>query len=183
MERRASSWWCGGCGYWVPDASRRLLALALVLTASCSVSSLAIQSRTADTLGRTVNAAGGELLAEYRREQNAALDRYCPSTAQCDGVAARGAVDAVRASWRPVVVAHDALRSLHDRWATAIERCARTNGDRTACTPDVGRVVEQVLGGVRDLRCALRAGGHAELDPIPGDPGCAGIPAQDGGAQ
>lgn len=156
---------------------RPLLTLAL-LVAGCSASALSIQARTADTIARSVNAASAEVLAEYRREQNDALDRHCPSAERCDGPAARVAVDAVRAAWRPVMVAHESLRSLHSSWAAAIEGCARQT-QRAACTPDVGRVVSQVIDGARDLRCALRAAGHADLDPIPGDPGC----ARDGGAE
>lgn len=203
MLRWCAGWRCPTCQHvtevraerWTVPHYAVAIGLVIGLAAACSglagcgPSAVAIQARTADTIGRTVNASTGPLTEAYEAAQRAEVERVCPErAAPCDRATVQAAVEAVRARWGVVRAAHDSLRLIHDTWAGQIEACARSTA-RDACSPQVFEMAGRVIEVANTWRCALRAVGVQ--DPIPLPLSCAPAPgagaapeaARDGGAE
>ena len=152
-----------------------LLVSAGLLTTRCTASAVETQATAADRIARTLNAVEPRWIAESQRRAIAAARDLCSLDAgPCDRAAAHAAADAVLSQWEPVVVAWDSFASAHDVWRTTLETC-RARHD-AVCSPSV-EAAAALLRAVGTWRCAVRAVGHAEYDPLPGEPACA-----DGGA-
>lgn len=160
---------------------RRFAAALLLLAASvlsgvrCTASAVETQATAADRIARTLNAVEPRWIAESQRRAIAAAHDLCSLDAgPCDRAAAHAAADAVLSQWEPVVAAWDSFAAAHDVWRTTLEGC-RARHD-AVCSPSV-EAASALLRAVDTWRCAVRAVGHAEYDPLPGEPACA-----DGGA-
>lgn len=166
-----------------PFVARLVLAFAALLALAspflalvqCTASAVETQATAADRVARTLNAVEPRWIAESQRRAIAAARDLCSLDAgPCDRAAAHAAADAVLSRWEPVVVAWDAFAAAHDVWRTTLEGC-RARHD-TVCSPSV-EVATALLRAVGTWRCAVRAVGHPEYDPLPGEPACT-----DGGA-
>ena len=147
----------------------------------CTSSGLAAQAAAANTIAEALNHAAPVVLDTAERE---ALDAGRAAAARCmsldAGVGCRGEAHAAyhdaRAKWRAVAVAWDAVAVAHDEWRHAILRCRADLDAGTDC-PAAAAAASAVANVVTPWRCALRAVGRADMDPIPGAPVC-----RDGGA-
>ena len=151
---------------------KRILPLALlaIMALSCSPSAVQVQARVADVTARVANAASQPMLEEYRRQQETARDTACGNATPCaDPDAARDAVIHVRAQWTPVFAAWTMLRIAHDTYATQLELCQTTDA---GCSPNVARLLGDVMRHQTDFRCALVAVGVH--DPFQGTLTCSG---------
>lgn len=156
----------------------RLLALALACAvAACSASSVRTQAQIAHTTATALNRVLPVWLAEADaasvRAGRAACDPDAGAPRDCRALA-YAAQDAERARWRRVAVAWDVAAASHDSWRVTLERCRAAHSD--TCAPGLDAAAEYVRA-VGTWRCAVRAIGHAEWDPLPGSPSCG-----DGGA-
>lgn len=152
-----------------------LLVASALATLRCTASAVETQATAADRIARTLNAVEPRWIAESQRRAIAAARDLCSIDAgPCDRAAAHAAADAVLSQWEPVVAAWDAFAASHDVWRTTLETC-RARHDAT-CSPSA-EAASALLRAVGTWRCAVRAVGHAEYDPLPGEPACA-----DGGA-
>ena len=148
-----------------------LLVSAALLTTRCTASAVETQATAADRIARTLNAVEPRWIAESQRRAIAAARDLCSLDAgPCDRAAAHAAADAVLSQWEPVVIAWDSFAASHDVWRTTLETC-RARHDAT-CSPSV-EAAASLLRAVGTWRCAVRAVGHAEYDPLPGEPACA----------
>lgn len=160
----------------------KLLLILCVLAAcdACSASSVETQAVAADRIARALNTAAPVALDEAdHAAQSAALDAARACMADIDAgtdcrARAHAVYDDTRAAWRRVFVAWDALGAAHATWRAELTRCRAAHA--ATCTPGV----DAAAGLVRTStawRCALRAVGRADLDPLPGAVTCS-----DGGA-
>lgn len=152
--------------------------LLLCMFAACSAASVRTQSQVAHTTATTLNRVLPVWLSEADAAAMAAGLAACDLDAGADRSTCRAlahvAYDAERARWRTVAVAWDATAAAHDSWRVTLERCRAERTD--TCAPGLDAAA-QYLSTVTAWRCAVRAVGHAEWDPLPGEPACA-----DGGA-
>lgn len=145
------------------------------LTIRCTASAVETHAAAADRIARTLNAVEPRWIAESQRRAIAAAHDLCSLDAgPCDRARAHAAADAVLSQWEPVVAAWDSFAAAHDVWRVALEGC-RARHD-AVCSPSV-EAATTMLRAVGTWRCAVRAVGHAEYDPLPGEPACT-----DGGA-
>jgi len=141
----------------------------------CTASAVETQAAAADRIARTLNAVEPRWVAESERRATAAARELCSlDAAPCDRAAAHAAADRVLDQWEPVRAAWDSFAAAHDVWRTTLEGC-RARRD-AVCSPGVDAATA-MLRAVGTWRCAVRAVGHPEYDPLPGEPSCA-----DGGA-
>lgn len=156
-------------------AALLVLASPLLALVQCSASAVETQATAADRIARTLNAVEPRWIAESQRRAIAAAHDLCSLDAgPCDRARAHAAADAVLSQWEPVVAAWDSFAAAHDVWRVALEAC-RARHD-AVCSPSV-EAATTMLRAVGTWRCAVRAVGHAEYDPLPGEPACT-----DGGA-
>ena len=141
----------------------------------CTASAVETQAAAADRIARTLNAVEPRWVGEAQRRAIAAARVACPIDAgPCDRARTRAAADAELDRWEPVVIAWDSVAAAHDVWRVALEGC-RTRRD-TTCAPGADAAAA-LLRAAGTWRCAVRAVGHPEYDPMPGEPACS-----DGGA-
>lgn len=165
---------------------RRFAAALLLLAASvlsgmrCTASAVETQAVAADRVARALNTAAPVALDEAdRAAQSAALDAARACMADIDAgtdcrARAHAVYDDTRAAWRRVFVAWDAVGAAHATWRAELTRCRAAHA--ATCTPGVDAAAG-LLRTSTAWRCALRAVGRADLDPLPGALTCS-----DGGA-
>lgn len=159
----------------------RLFLTLCVLAAcdACSASAVQVQSRAADTTARALNGVLPVWLAEADRAAERAGLAACDLDAGADRATCRAAAlaayDAARVRWRSVAVAWDATAAAHDAWRVTLEGCRASHA--TTCMPGLDAAA-RYLATATAWRCAVRAVGHAEWDPLPGAPACSdgGVP-------
>ena len=152
-----------------------LLVASALAALRCTASAVETQATAADRIARTLNAVEPRWIAESQRRAIAAAHDLCSLDAgPCDRARAHAAADAVLSQWEPVVAAWDSFAAAHDVWRVALEGC-RARHD-AVCPPSVDAATT-MLRAVGTWRCAVRTVGHAEYDPLPGEPACT-----DGGA-
>lgn len=153
----------------------RLFLLLCVLSAcdACSASGVRVQSQAADTTARALNGVLPVWLAEADRAAERAGLAACDLDAGADRATCRAAAlaayDATRVRWRSVAVAWDATAAAHDAWRVTLDGCRASHAD--TCSPGIDAAA-RYLATVTAWRCAVRAVGHAEWDPLPGAPAC-----------
>ena len=92
------------------------LALVVVFLSGCPDSARQIQIYTAEAVARGANAGLPVLVQRYKAEGDAVI---LMATTRGD---AEAGIAAVKAKWKPVWEAWEALRAAQDGWATALEK-------------------------------------------------------------
>lgn len=147
-----------------------LLVSAVVYT-SCGGDAVRRQAQAADGIARAFNEiARPAVVGAYEASCRAAIEAVCPA-APCDRAPMVAALEACEARWQPALAAYETARVAHGVWRATLMRCQR-EPDGGACAPDLARDGANVLRAVTGYRCAVRSLGRADLDPIPGTPGC-----------
>lgn len=156
------------------------VALLLAATLGAGVGALsgcpstAVQRQTvlANASARAFNAALPVVVAEQEHAGQAAIRGAC-----CQRPAMEAALAAHERAWSPVVAAWELAKVAHDAWRLELEACRRAP-DGGACGPGLDRSAAFFVVTLTNARCAVRAVGRADLDPIPGALTC---PGADGG--
>jgi hypothetical protein len=146
--------------------------LALLALAGCGATPVRQQSAVADAMARAFNRARPLLITAYEADGRAAIDAAC-----CDRAAMVAALAAHDRRWALTRLAFESARIAHDAWRLELEACRRAT-DGGTCPPRVAALAARFATALAEARCAVRAVGRAELDPLPGEPAC----ATDGGA-
>lgn len=151
-------------------------ALTTIAMDGCSVSAVKQQSEIAHQAARAWNGvARPALVAEYEREAVEEIINACPRP-PCARTSMVASLHRVQARWVPVWAALESVRVAHDVWRGELERCRSTS---TPCDPStLNRYAGAFVTHLASWRCSMRAIGHAELDPVPGQLTCGG---RDGG--
>lgn len=127
-----------------------VLAMLLVLAASCADPLRQIQIHTADSLAEGANSALPILVSSYRQEGFAAIDAVKASGGTA--AEARAAIEDIKARWKPVWQAWETLRVAQDAWADALE-----GGADTAAA----------LVVLKDAYCGLRSVWPQDIPAVP----------------
>jgi hypothetical protein len=152
-----------------------LIALPLALALhGCGATAIQREATVANVSAQSFNAALPVVVQAYETDARAAIDRAC-----CDRSAMEAARARVQRAWQPVRLAWEATRVAHDAWRVELERC-RALADASSCSPTLPGLFANFEARLNDARCAVRALGRADLDPLPGLPNCS-VPTLDGG--
>lgn len=145
-------------------------ALLLVLLVGCSGTEVRRQAMSADVIARAFNSVGEPtLVAAYESACRGEIDHVCRE-APCDRALMEGALAACDRHWQPAMLAYEATRALHSAWRLTLMRCQVA--DAGSCTIDLARDGAAFMQSATRFRCAIRALGRADLDPIPGAVTC-----------
>lgn len=142
----------------------------LAAQAGCSKQAVRTQQLTANSLARAFNTVEPLWIERAEHEAADAALAACTEHDPACRTSAHAAADAVFDRWEPLVHAWDVAVALHEAWQDELTRCARARD--TVCTigTDLGGRFVRAVGL---WRCAVRALGHPEYDPLPGAPTCA----------
>jgi len=156
---------------------RRLtLAAVAALVVCCSSTQVQRESRAADAIARAFNGVVRPTLVDaFETACRAEIERVCPAP-PCSRVLMQGVLRDCDNHWQPVFASYEAARAAHDAWRLTLIRC-QDAGDAGSCSLDLERDGRAVVAAVTSYRCAVRALGRPELDPLPGTVTC----ARDGG--
>jgi hypothetical protein len=144
-----------------------VVACAAVMLSSCSGSAVDTQSRVVSGIGIAANAGEPRWIAAYRAEGIAAADHACPAA----NLPAQSCVDArvaagrvVTEHWSHVRDAWEINAHAQGAYADALDACAAL--DAGTC-PALTAAAAALDGTIGAFRCAVRAIGHPEVDPLP----------------
>jgi len=127
-----------------------VIVAVLLVVAGCGPTARQIQAQTADSVAEAANASLPILVQRYRDEGFRELERIKAAGGSADD--ARDAVDVVKAKWRPVWDAWEALRVAQDAWATALEEGGNTAG---------------ALVGLKKAYCGLQSVWPGDIPAVP----------------
>lgn len=151
------------------------LFIALTMSA-CSATQIDIQMRAADAIGISANKAEKLWIQAFRDEMRRAADAASPT----DVTLRLAAVHAVEARWQPVNAAWESARAAHDAYSGCLEAAHIADGG--AC-PDSAALQHALEESIYAFRCALRAVGHPELDPLGREMACSAVASSAPGEQ
>jgi hypothetical protein len=164
-----------------------LAALAALLLAGCPKNATEGQARALDVQARLLNGGKPLWIAEFERTGQDAIRRAiepCGTDAACRAREGGAAFDRHTRAWDVVALAWEGTKAKHDAWTAEVERC-RAVGD-PVCSVTLERGAQAFVAQALQFRCALRALGRADLDPLSGlgslAPRCPALLDADGGA-
>lgn len=160
----------GGLAVLLFAAAALFAGVTMLMVEGCTATGVRTQAHTADTIARTLNRVAPVWIDEVERRALEAAMRLCPADAgSCDRDAMVAAADEEFDRYRPVAIAWDTAQVLHGVWRSTLRRCQDRGDD--VCRPGEDAALQFVLAAQR-WRCAVRALGRADLDPLPGTPTC-----------
>jgi hypothetical protein len=180
---------------WLVPPARRDAAAALGLLAAlvsvgvcgCPKNATEGQARALDVEARLLNAGKPLWLAEFERTGQDAIRRAieaCGGDAACRAREGGAAFDRHTRAWDAVALSWEGTKARHDAWRDEVERCRAASDP--VCAVTLERGARAFVAQALEFRCALRALGRADLDPLAGlgalAPRCPELLDADGGA-
>lgn len=146
---------------------KRMLALVLVLVA-CGGDSLRTQARSLEVSARLFNAGMPLWIRAYEQEGRSSIDAACGARgpAECPRSVGEQALAIHSRRWSVVAVAWESTRVTHDAWRAEVQRCRRLAANDATCNFSVPQLAGRFLATAMQWRCAVRAVGRADLDPL-----------------